>query len=139
MERIEVPATIYWQSKTGKKFTAQEDCEKYERLYDKWWKSQDNHREFEGIEGELCHAYWIETKEDVEEILWLEHQLHHTATRNYINRYERQWIVLSPDWDEYGAVTAARGIEEVKDIVNDTLKSAQDVYSELVKLSWERV
>ena len=139
MERIEIPAEIYFKAKDGKKFRLQEDCEKYERLYDKWWKSQNNHREFEGVEGELCHAYWTETKEDVEEVLWLAHYMHHDPTHNYIKNYVPQWIVLSPDWDEYGTITSVRSIEEVKDIVNDTLKAAQDVYSELVKLSWERV
>lgn len=139
MERIEIPAEVYFKAKDGKKFRLQEDCEKYERLHDKWWKSTDNHREFEGVEGELCHAYWTETKEDVEDVLWLARYMHHSPTRNYITNYIPQWVVLSPDWDEYGAITSVRSIEEVKDIVNDTLKSAQDVYSELVKLSWERV
>lgn len=139
MERIEIPAEVYFKAKDGKKFNTQEACEKYERLYDKWWKSQDNHREFEGIEGELCHAYWTETKEDVEEVLWLAHYMHHSPTHNYIINYIPQWIVLSPDWDEYGAITSVRSIEEVKDIVKDTLKAAQDTHSELVKLSWERV
>lgn len=140
MERIEIPAEVYFKAFDGKKFTTQEDCEKYERLYNKWWKSHDNHREFEGVEGELCHAYWVETKEDVEEILWLEHTRHYVATCNYINNYKQpQWIILSPDWDECGAMTVARNIEEVKDIVRDTILAAQDVYSELVKLSWEKV
>ena len=137
MERIEVPATIYWKSKHGKKFNNQEDCEKYEILYEKWWKSKD-HREFEDVDGCLCHAYWTETKEDVEEILWLEHQMHYVATRNYIDTYKPQWIILQPDYDEYSAVAAVRSIDEVKDLVQETLKAARDVYSELVKLSWEK-
>ena len=144
MERIEHPAEVYWKDKTGKLFSTQEACEKYERLYDKWFKTT-NHREFEGIEGELCHAYWTETKEDVEEVLWLEHYTYHPTTHNcikdfYSNKdYKPQWIILQPDYDEYGAITAVRSIEEVKDLVQETLRAAQDVYSELVKISWEKV
>jgi hypothetical protein len=137
MERIEIPAEVYFKAFDGKKFTKQEDCEKYERLYAKWWKSKD-HREFEGIEGELCHAHWTITKEDVEEVIWLAHYLHHSPTRNYIKDYVPQWIILSPEYDEYGAITAVRSIEDVKDIVHDTLKAAHDTYSELTKLSWEK-
>jgi hypothetical protein len=56
MERIEIPATIYWKSKHGKKFSNQEDCEKYERLHDKW-QVPELYREFENVEGQLCYAY----------------------------------------------------------------------------------
>ena len=35
MEQIKIPETFYWQTKTGKRFSNKEDCEKYERLYDK--------------------------------------------------------------------------------------------------------
>jgi hypothetical protein len=138
MERIEVPATVYWQAKTGKRFNNKEDCEKYERLYDKWWNTR---RAFEGTEGEECFAYWTETKEDLEEILWFAHYAHHADTHNYIRigaTYKPTWIVLYPDYDEYGVETSVRSIEDFQEIVADTLKAAQDTMSEIVKLIEEK-
>ena len=103
MERIEVPATIYWKSKFGKKFANQEDCEKYERLYDKW-QVPELYREFENVEGQLCYAYWIESNEELDEVIWLTRRRLDTSTCNYVsvdNRVlESQWIIVCPGYNE---------------------------------------
>ena len=136
MEQIKIPETFYWQTKTGKLFSNIEDCEKYERLYDKWWKS---HREFEGVEGELCYAYWVESKEDIEEILWVAYYMHRASTHLYtsITEYNKPtWLILYPDYD--GAETSVRSIDEFLEIVNDTIEAAQETKLELTKLIEEK-
>jgi hypothetical protein len=145
MERIEIPATVYWKTKTGKKFSNQEDCEKYEKLHDKWhkYKASELYREFENVEGQLCYAYWIESKEELDDVIWLTHHRLNSSTCNYVSRDDReltpQWIVAYPDYNEYNAEMAIRTLEEVRDITEDTLKAAQETLSTIVKLLWEKV
>ena len=142
MERIEIPATIYWKTKTGKKFTSQEDCKKYEQLFDKW-QVPERYREIENIEGQLCYAYWIESREELDEIIWLTHRRLNTSTCNYVSRdnnaLEPQWVLVCPDYNEYNSEMAIRTLKEVRDITEDTLKAAQDTLSKLVMLMWEKV
>ena len=142
MERIEIPATIYWKTKTGKKFTSQEDCEKYEQLFDKW-QVPERYREIENIEGQLCYAYWIESREELNEIIWLTHRRLDTSICNYVSRdnnvLEPQWVLVCPDYNEYNSEMAIRTLKEVRDITEDTLKAAQDTLSKLVMLMWEKV
>lgn len=141
MERIEIPATIYWKAKTGKKFTSQEDCEKYERLFDKW-QAPERYREFENIEGQLCYAYWIETLEELDEITWLIHYKLDTSTCNYIksivDTFKPQWVVACPDYNECYVELAIRTLEDLREEVEDTLKAAQDTVAKIVKLIWEK-
>lgn len=145
MERIEIPATIYWKTKTGKKFSNQEDCEKYERLHDKWhkYKAPGLYREFENVEGQLCYAYWIESREELDDVIWLIHYRLNTSTCNYVSRDNRplkpQWIVACPDYNEYNAEMAIRTLEEVRELAEDTLKAAQDTLLEIIKLIEEKV
>jgi hypothetical protein len=141
MERIEVPSTVYWKSKLGKKFTNQEDCEKYERLHDKW-QVPELYKEFENVEGQLCYAYWIESKEELDETIWLIHHRLNTSTCNYVSRdslpLSPQWVVACPDYNEYCAEMAIRTLEEIKELTEDTLRAAQDTLSEITKLIQEK-
>jgi hypothetical protein len=142
MERIEVPATIYWKSKFGKKFTNQEDCEKYERLYDKW-QVPELYREFENVEGQLCYAYWIESKEELDEVIWLTWRRLDTSTCNYVsvdNRVlEPQWIIVCPSYNEYNSEMAIRTMKDFREEIDDIIKAALETNETLAKLIWEKV
>ena len=58
MERIEVPAEVYFKSKDGKKFRLQTDCERWEAAVTRW-NHQEIFREFENEEGQLCYAFCL--------------------------------------------------------------------------------
>lgn len=142
MERIEIPATTYWKSKFGKKFANQEDCEKYERLYDKWQVSE-LYREFENVEGQLCYAYWIESKDELAEIIWLTGRRLDTCTRNCVSVDDRvlepQWIIVCPSYDEYSSEMAIRTMKDFREEIDDIIKAALEINSTLAKLMWEKV
>jgi len=141
MERIEVPATIYWKSKHGKKFTSQEDCEKYEQLFDKW-QVPELYREFENVEGQLCYAYWIESKEELDEVIWLTWRRLDTSTCNYVSRDNRplnpQWIIVCPSYNEYNSEMAIRTIKDFREEVDDIIKAALETNEAMAKLIWEK-
>ena len=141
MERIEIPATIYWKSKHGKKFTSQEDCEKYEQLFDKW-QVPELYREFENVEGQLCYAYWIESKEELDEVIWLTWRRLDTSTCNYVsvdNRVlEPQWIIVCPGYNEYNFEMAIRTMKDFREEIDDIIKAAIQTNETLAKLIWEK-
>ena len=142
MERIEIPAEVYYQAKDGKKFRLQEDCERWEALYSKWTNSV-RYREFENEEGQLCYAFWIEFMEDLNDVLWFfDHKLY-TCVRNNtgftgILDIKPNWIVIRPFYDGYNSDYEAITMEEYKDLLYETLKSVQDTISDLTKMIWEK-
>ena len=142
MERIEIPATVYYKSKFGKKFTNQEDCEKYERLYDKW-QVPELYREFENVEGQLCYAYWIESNEELDEVIWLTWRRLDTSTCNYVsvdNRVlEPQWIIVCPGYNEYNSEMAIRTMKDFREEIDDIISAAIQTNEALAKLIWEKV
>lgn len=141
MERIEIPATIYWKSKHGKKFTNQEDCEKYERLHDKW-QIPELYREFENVEGQLCYAYWIESKEELDEVIWLTWRRLNTSTCNYVSVDNSvlgpQWIIVCPGYNEYNSEMAIRTMKDFREEIDDIIKAAIETNEALAKLIWEK-
>ncbi len=142
MERIEIPATVYWQSSYGKRFTTQADCEKYERLYLKW-QNPIRYRELENVKGQLCYVYWVESVEELEGIIWFIRTKLIVSTCSYVRlrsdvEFKPQWIIACPDYNEYNAEMAIRTIEDFREEVDDTLKAAQDTISKVVKLIWEK-
>lgn len=142
MERIEIPATVYWQSSYGKRFTTQEDCEKYEQLYPKW-QNPVRYRELENVEGQLCFAYYVESVLELEEIIWFTRTKQSVSTCNHVRlrsdvEFTPQWIIACPDYNEYCAEMAIKTIEDFREEVDDIFKAAQDVKSEVVKLIWEK-
>jgi hypothetical protein len=138
MERIEIPVEVYWKSKQGKKFTSQEDCEKYERLFDKW-QATNLYREIENVEGQLCYCYWVETKEELDEIIWLIYHKFYTSTCNYVKDFYPQWIIACPDYTEYTSEMAIRTLKDFREELDETLKAIQDTLSNVIKLTWEKI
>lgn len=140
MERVEIPAEVYFKSKDGKKFRKQDECEKWEILYDKWTKPEV-FREFENEEGQLCYAFWIESKEDLADALWFfDHKMHsNTRGENSIRNYEPQWVIVYPYYDGYNSDFMVEYIEIYKTTLYETLKAVQDTISTVTKLSWEKV
>ncbi len=139
MERIEIPAEVYFKSKDGKKFRVQEDCERWELLYPKWTDSI-RYREIENEEGQLCYAFWIETNEDLKEVLWFfDHKLH-ACTRNGLGvlRDEPQWIVVRSFYDGYNSDYEVITMKEYRELLDETLKAVQDALSDVVKMIWEK-
>ena len=139
MERIEIPAEVYFKANDGKKFRKQEDCEKWELLYDKW-TNPVRYREFENEEGQLCYAFWTETKEDVKDILWfVDHKLNACIRApSGVLRDEPQWIVIRPFYDGYNADYEAMTMEEYREVLDETLKAVQDTLSDVIKMIWEK-
>ena len=104
MERIEIPAEVYFKSKDGKKFRVQEDCERWEAAYSKW-TNQAVYREFENEEGQLCYAFWLESEEDLEDVLWFFDTKMHSCTRGsgFVKDLYPQWVVAYPYYDGYNS------------------------------------
>lgn len=142
MERIEIPAEVYFKAKDGKKFSRQEDCERYESLYDKWQVSE-LYREFENVEGQLCYAYWIGSKEELDEVIWLTRRRLDTSTCNYVsvdNRaLEPQWIIVCPGYNEYNSEMAIRTMKDFREELDDIIRAAIETNEALAKLMWEKV
>lgn len=141
MERIEIPATAYYKSKHGKKFTNPDDCKKYEILYDKW-QVPELYREFENVEGQLCYAYWIESKEELDEVIWLTWRRLDTSTCNYVsvdNRVlEPQWIIVCPGYNEYNSEMAIKTMKDFREEIDDIISAAIQTNEALAKLIWEK-
>ena len=139
MERIEMPVTAYWQANDGKHFSSQEDCERWESLYPKW-TNPVRYREFENEEGQLCYAFWIETKEDLEDIIWFISRKLYACTRNRLCsfREEPQWVVVRPFYDGYNSDYEVITIKEYREALDDTLKAVQDTLSDIIKMIWEK-
>jgi predicted transcriptional regulator YdeE len=139
MERIEIPAEVYFKSKDGKKFRVQEDCERWEAAYSKW-TNQAVYREFENEEGQLCYAFWLESEEDLEDVLWFFDTKMHSCTRGsgFVKDLYPQWIVAYPYYDEYNADYSVSSIEDFKDALYETKQAVEDTLSEVIKLIWEK-
>ena len=142
MERIEIPATAYWQANDGKRFTSREDCEKWESLYPKWTNSV-RYREFENEECQLCYAFWVENKEELNEILWFADHRLHACTRDHvlstgILTFEPKWIVVRPFYDGYNSDYEAITMKEYRELLDETLKAVQDTLSDVIKMIWEK-
>ncbi len=137
MERIEMPAIVYWQSNTGKRFTSQEGCEKYEKLFDKW-QNPIRYREFENVEGQLCRAYWVESKEELDDVIWFVQTRLDNYVCNHIQPYtnfKAQWVVVSRDYDGDMIIES---IEDFRDELDNTLKAVNSTLSTVIKLIWEK-
>ena len=142
MERIEIPAEVYFKSNDGKRFRLREECEKWEHLSGKW-SNPVRYREFENEEGQLCYAFWTEAEEDLQEVLWFADHKLHTCTRNYVKStgclaFHPKWIVVRPFYDGYNSDYEAITMKEYRELLDDTLKAVQDTISDLVKMMWEK-
>lgn len=67
MERIEIPAEVYYVARDGKKFIREAECARYEYLLDKYMNSA-RHVVCEDGEGKLQHFFYAWNKEEAEEI-----------------------------------------------------------------------
>ncbi len=138
MERIEMPAIVYWQSKHGKRFISQEDCEKYEKLFDKW-QNPVRYREFKNVEGQLCHAYWVESKEELDDVTWFIQTKLDNFVCNHIQqpytKFKDQWVVV---YQDYAGDLVIESIEDFRDELDKTLKAVNSTLSTVVKLIWEK-
>ena len=139
MERIEIPAEIYFKSKDGKKFRLQNECERWEALSDKW-TNPVRYREFENEEGQLCYAFWIESKEDLTDVIWFFDKKQHAYTRcpTEILRDEPQWIIIYPYFDGYNSDYCAATAEEFKNALYETKQAIEDTLSDVIKMIWEK-
>jgi predicted transcriptional regulator YdeE len=139
MERIEIPAEVYFKSKDGKKFRVQEDCERWEAAYSKW-TNQAVYREFENEEGQLCYAFWLESEEDLEDVLWFFDTKMHSCTRGsgFVKDLYPQWVVAYPYYDGYNSDYSVSSIEDFKDALYETKQAVEDTLSEVIKLIWEK-
>ena len=138
MERIEIPAEVYFKSKDGKKFRLQGDCERWEAACDKWDRPEI-FREFEDEEGQLCYAFWIKTKEELEEAIWFLDKKMHSNTKGgiYIKEFKPQWVILYPYYDGYNADYMVEPINVYRETLDETLKAVQDTIKAVTKLAWE--
>lgn len=139
MERIEIPAEVYFKSKDGKKFRAREDCERWEAAYSRWTNSAV-YREFENEEGQLCYAFWLESEEDLEDVLWFFDTKMHSCTRGsgFVKDLYPQWVVAYPYYDGYSSDYSVSSIEDFKDALYETKQAVEDTLSEVIKLIWEK-
>ena len=139
MERIEIPAEVYFKSNDGKKFRLQTECEKWEVLNGKW-SNPVRYREFENEDGQLCYAFWVESKEELEDALWFFNKKQHACTRGctYFKEFKPQWIVVYPYYDGYSSDFMAEPIDTYRTTLDETLKAVQDTLSEVIKMIWEK-
>ena len=142
MERVEIPAEVYFKSKDGKKFRLQSECERWEALSGKW-TNPVRYREFENEDGQLCYAFWTETEEDFQEVLWFTDHKLHACTRNRVPStgtlaFTPKWIVVRPFYDGYNSDYVAITIKEYREALDDTLRAVQDTLSDVIKMIWEK-
>ena len=101
------------------------------------------YREFENVEGQLCYAYWIESKEELDEVIWLTWRRLDTSTCNYVSRDNRllepQWIIVCPSYNEYNTEMSIRTIKDFREEVDAIIKAARETNEALAKLIWEKV
>jgi hypothetical protein len=67
MERIEIPAKIYFKANDGKEFTKEADCVRYEYLLNKYMTT-DRHKTCEDGEGNIHHFFFACNREDMIDI-----------------------------------------------------------------------
>ena len=139
MERIEIPAEVYFKAKDGKKFRTQEDCERWEFLYD-IWTDPSVYREFENEDGQLCYAFWIKTKEELEDAIWFFDKKMHSNTRgvNVIKDFRHRWMIVYPYYDGYNSDYFVEPIELFRATLDETLKAVHETISIISKLTWEK-
>ena len=139
MERIEIPAEVYFKAKDGKKFRLQEECERWEAASDKW-NREEVFRTFENEDGQLCYAFWIETKEELEDAIWFFDKKMHSNTRglNVIKDFRPRWMVVYPYYDGYSSDYFVEPIELFRDTLYETKQAVEDALSEVTKLIWEK-
>ena len=127
MERIEIPAEIYFKSKDGKKFRLQQECERWEAAIDRWDRPEI-FREFENEEGQLCYAFWIESKEELEDALWFFDKKMHSNTRGstYIKEFKPRWMIVYPYYDGYNSDYLVEPIELFRETLGETLQAVQE-------------
>jgi hypothetical protein len=128
MERIEVPAASYWKSKYGRKFSNAADCEKYELLMEKWMLSAGHATIVDSI-GRLCTCYFINTRDELFEVVWLTKYTHHYQANNpwavASKAFEPGWFVCAHYDNEYDAGFQMQTIDEFIDDCKEILQDAQ--------------
>ena len=139
MERIEMPAEVYFKSTDGKKFRLQAECERWEAASDKWDR-EEVFRTFENEDGQLCYAFWIETKEELEDAIWFFDKKMHSNTRGVtvIKDFRSRWMVVYPYYDGYNSDYFVEPIELFRDTLCETKQAVEDALSEVTKLIWEK-
>lgn len=139
MERIEIPAEVYFKSKDGKKFRLQAECERWEALSGKW-SNPVRYREFENEEGQLCYAFWVESKEEFEDAIWFFDKKMHSNTRGVsaMKDFRPQWMIVYPYYDGYSSDYCVETAEEFKNTLYETKQAVEDTLSEVIKMIWEK-
>jgi hypothetical protein len=139
MERIEIPAEVYFKSNDGKKFRLQAECERWEAALAKRARPEV-FREFENEEGQLCYAFWVEAKDELEDVLWFFDTKYHTRTvwASAAEGWQPQWIIIYPYYDGYNSDYYAETAEEFKTTLYETKQAVEDALSEVIKLIWEK-
>lgn len=140
MERIEIPAEVYFVARDKRKFLNEAECTRYEYLLDKY-TSLDRHRAIQDGEGHEQHFFYI-SKEEISEICeWSWYLLGYRpwfrdGTYRKWDSFEKGWVWLP--WEEQysdGPTPELGTIDEFIDLQKETVKSYQDTIeaAELLK------
>ena len=139
MELIEIPAEVYFKANDGKKFRLSAECERWEAASIKWTRPEV-FRQFENENGQLCYAFWITTKEELEDAIWFFDKKMQSYTRgvNVIKDFRDRWMIVYPYYDGHNSDYFVEPIEMYRSTLEETLKAVQDTMSEVNKLIWEK-
>ena len=140
MERIEVPAEVYYKAKDSKKFLKEEDCQRYEFLSEKYM-NKDRHAVCEDGEGHDQHFFFAAAKEEIIEICDLSYYLFGYRPRIVDSKLDtwmnwtRGWLWIQYEGPfEYGPCpelcTVSDFIELQKECINN-YKSALTVAEQI--------
>lgn len=131
MERIEIPAEVYFVARDKKKFLNEAECVRYEYLLDKY-KDLARHRVIQDGEGHPQHFFYI-SKEEISELgEWSWHFLGYRpwfrdGTYHKWDSFEKGWVWLP--WEEQyseGPTPELGTIDEFLELQKETIKSYQD-------------
>lgn len=135
MERIEVPAEVYFKAFDGKKFYSETECHRYEFLSDKYM-NKEHHAICEDGEGHIHNFFFACTKDDIIEICELSKYLlgyrpQYVESAPKWENFECGWLWVDYDIDEYGPVPALGTVSDFIELQEECARS----YNEAVQIA----
>lgn len=127
MERVEIPAEVYFKAFDGKKFYSETECHRYEFLSGKYL-NKVRHAICEDGEGHVHNFFFACNKDDIIEICELSKYLlgyrpQYVETAPKWKDFERGWLWVAYDSDGYGPVPALGMVSDFIELQEEGMNS----------------
>lgn len=130
MERIEIPAEVYFKAFDGRKFYSEIECQRYEFLSEKYM-NKERHAICEDGEGHTHNFFFACNKDEITEICELSKFIVRFCPK-YVEsapkweNFECGWLWVDFDVDEYGPVPALGTVSDFIELQEECAKSYND-------------